>query len=211
MRITEEIINASMERIELHCHTKHEQQLDGLNIALQSLTDLEMEILIDRFRGGKTLQECADQRSFTRQYIQHIEQGALKKLKHPTRAALISYGPDAVKRYESLQVEIEMMEKRAAELQAEIFKSEKDLKDSLKQPGKVDIALKKGWATITLDDMGLSTRVKYSLGHKNIYNLYQLSQLTRKELMGIRLLGAVTVKEIIEKAAQYGVQILDGE
>ena len=47
--------------------------------------------------------------------------------------------------------------------------------------------------------------------HNNIHNLYQLSQLSRADLCGIRLIGIVTVNEIIEKAAEYGVNIPEGD
>ena len=190
---------------------RHNQQIEGLNMALESLSEIEQEILIERFRDLKTLQESADPRSVTWQYIQQLEKGALSKLKHPTRTTLIAYGPDTVKRYKNLQDEIEKMENHLAMLKTEIARTEEQLKAAATDSRKADIDQKKDWANISLEDMGLSSRAKYRLSHNNINNLYQLSQLSRADLCGIRLIGIVTVNEIIEKAAEYGVNIPEGD
>ena len=99
------------------------------------------------------------------------------------------------------------MEKHVKLLREEIEQSETKLKHSKKWSRKTNIEQKKDWATITLDEMGLSSRAYFGLNHQKIHNLYDLSKYSHEDLMRIRHMGETTVKEIEEKAAKFGLHI----
>ena len=51
--------------------------------------------------------------------------------------------------------------------------------------------------------------LRLRLNWYKIYNLYDLSQYTRKDLRRIRQLGEISIDDIVEKAAKYGLYIMD--
>ena len=60
---------------------KHAQQIEGLEIAMQSLTAREREVLEKIFCELQTLAECAKTYNSTHQYPQECKKTALEKLK----------------------------------------------------------------------------------------------------------------------------------
>ena len=96
-------------------------------------------------------------------------------------------------------------------LQEELQRLEDSINPKYKKRSgrKVNLDKKKEWVTISLDDLGISTRARSRLNWYKIYNLYDLSQYTRKDLRKIRQLGEISINDIIEKAAKYGLYIMD--
>ncbi len=191
----------------------HSQQLEGLKIAMQSLTAREREVIEKYFCELQTLTECAKTYNSTHQYPQECKKTALEKLKHPTRLALIAYGPDAVKYYEQLQVEMKTIQDQIDLLQNELHQLEDSINPKYKKRAgrKINLDKKKEWATITIDELGIPVRARSRLNQSKIYTLYDLSQYTRKDLRRIRQLGEISISEIVKKAAKYGLYIMDGE
>ncbi len=191
----------------------HSRQMEGLEIAMQSLTDREREVIEKRFCEFKTLAECSETYNTTHQNVQGCEKLAIEKLRHPTRLALIAYGPDAVKYYEQLQVEMKTIQDQINVLQEELNRLEDTVNPKYKKRSgrKVNLDKKMEWAAITIDELGISVRARSRLNRSKIYTLYDLSQYTRKDLRRIRQLGEISINEIVEMAAKYGLYIMDGE
>lgn len=127
--------------------------------------------------------------------------------------ALIAYGPDAVKYYEQLQIEMRAIQDQINVLQEELSRLEDSVNPKYKKRAgrKINLDKKKEWATVTIDELGISARARSRLNRSKIYNLYDLSQYTRKDLSRIRQLGEISINEIVEKAAKYGLYIMDEE
>ncbi len=53
--------------------------------AVGTLTDFEISVIVWRFVGDLTLEECAKRRGCTRTRIAQVESKALRKLRHPYR------------------------------------------------------------------------------------------------------------------------------
>lgn len=190
---------------------EHKQQMEGLEIAFTSLSDIEREIIVARFRDEKTLQECSEGKDVTRQYIQNLEQKALMKLRHPTRKALITYGPDTVGYYNQLKVKIELLEKHIEVLKDEIDRSESALGRYKNWSKDGFLKKKEEFAAISIEMLNLSSRARYGLNREKVFNLYDLSRYSHQDLLRIRRLGEMTVKEIEQKAAEFGLYIQDCE
>ena len=191
----------------------HSQQIKGLEIAMQSLTAREREVIEKYFCELQTLTECAKTYNSTHQYPQECKKTALEKLKHPTRLALIAYGPDAVKYYEQLQVEMKTIQDQIDLLQNELHRLEDSINPKYKKRAgrKINLDKKKEWATIPIDELEIPVRARSRLNRSEIYTLYDLSQYTRKDLRKIRQLGEISISEIVKEAAKYGLYIMDGE
>ena len=58
----------------------------------KSLSEKEQELLRLRYREGRTLQECGERFGFSRERARQILARAVKKLRHPSRAAFIRDG-----------------------------------------------------------------------------------------------------------------------
>ena len=185
----------------------HNQQIAGLKTVLDSLQDREREILIERFRDQKTQRECADIHQISYQRIAAIEKGVLDKLKHPTRMTLIIFGPEQARCYDTLKAEVDMLERRKEILQKQIEQMEKVLHRDQKQDRNNELDTRKEWASISINDIGLSARARYRLIHNQIYTLYDLSRYSLQDLLAIHQMGKATVDEIVKKAAKFGLHI----
>ena len=123
---------------------------------------------------------------------------------------MITYGPEMVHRYEKLLSEIEILEKQAKALREEIERSEKKVKYPKRLSKKANIDRKMDWTAISIDEMALSSRTYGILHYKKVHTLYDLSNYSHEDLMSIRRMGEITVKEIEEKAAKFGLYIRKG-
>lgn len=183
------------------------KQIAGLKMVLDSLQKREREIIIERFRDQKTQRECAEIHQISYQRIAAIEKGILDKLKHPTRMALIIFGPEQARCYETLKAEVDMLERRKEMLQKQTEQMEKVLHRDQKQERSNEPDTRKEWASISIDDIGLSARARYRLIHNQIYTLYDLSRYSLQDLLAIHQMGKATVDEIVKKAAKFGLHI----
>lgn len=186
----------------------HKQQIKGLEIVLNSLDESERVLITERFRDLKTMEECAKSHNVSKQCVNEKEHRILKKMRHPTRMMVISYGPDMVRRYEELKDEVGFLEERAKVLRDEIRISEEALKESMKVPQAPSLEQKKEWAQINIAELHLSPKASSPLiRHERIRTLYDLSKYSHQDLLKVRQLGAKTVQEIEQKAAAFGLYI----
>ena len=63
-----------------------QDHMDGLEHALETLTEREQKVIYERFQEMKTFEEVGKDFGITRERIRQIEAKALKKLRHPSRS-----------------------------------------------------------------------------------------------------------------------------
>ena len=69
-------------------------------IALDKLSEKERLVLIYRFKVGLTLEETAEVFAVTRERIRQIEARALRRMRHPSKIIIMSYGYEYYKKFQ---------------------------------------------------------------------------------------------------------------
>lgn len=94
-----------------------QDNIDGLNVAMKTLTEREEKCVTLYYQEGKALDEIAQSMKLTRERIRQIIAKALRKLRHPSRSRMIFMGlegsEDLKKELISRMIELD---KREAEL-----------------------------------------------------------------------------------------------
>ena len=101
-------------------HVASEDEMNGLNAALSSLSEKEQEVLHCYYEEEKTLEEIGKVFGVGRERIRQIVAKGLRKLRHPSRARQILYGEEGNKwRKELIEKEYELERRECALEQAE--------------------------------------------------------------------------------------------
>lgn len=172
---------------------------ERLESACENLTEREKFVIEQLYKEQKTLEETGKEINVSRERIRQISAKALRKLKY--REKYFELGEDANPEV-ALQRKInEYIEENKASLDYETAKAfieeyEPKYKNS-------DYFKKK----IPIEELNFSVRTYNCLKRRCINTLDEIIELTMNDLMKIRNLGRISLKEIIDKAREYGFDI----
>lgn len=168
-----------------------------MEYVLSTLIDRERMVLMYRFKELKTFDEIAEILDVCRERARQINNNALRKLRHPSRANYIRYGINAY--IENLKADYErtldIINKNLAIANIELNAIKKESEPLKEIP------------TIYLEDMDLSVRPYNCLKRAGINTLADCLTLTYDKLTKIRNLGRHSTEEIIAKLHSYGYEI----
>ena len=179
-------------------------QMNGLEKAMaDSLTSREYSFITQYYENGCTLSEIASNHSLTRERIRMIIVSGIRKLRNPNARALILLG---IKGSGILKREMELNELEETLREREKILTDRALKINPEfKKIEPEVEREKYLKSITLDDLGFSTRTYTCLRRSNIRSLYALSTMTLEELFAIRHAGKHTVDEIVAVMQKYNI------
>ncbi len=155
------------------------------------LTERECEVLISRYKDGKTLREIGRNFGLTQERIRQVEAKALRKLRHSSRSHIIQVGLEAIEREKTETQELK----------------EKGIYDAINSAQK-----------ISLGNWGLSVRAYNCLFRASGWIGYTFNTVADlliflkdgHSFREIRNLGAQTEREIMEKLKADYKEFFDG-
>lgn len=162
--------------------------------ALNTLSERERKVLEFRIRNGLTLEKTAAEFCVTRERIRQIEAKAIRKLRHPSRAANIRVN-EIVEQRNSLRAELDSANAVIRQLQEIIVTIGKDLPEGmeLKLPHSV-----------ALEDMDLSVRSFNCLRRVGARDALDIADMDAQRLLHVRNLGRKSVEEVLRKMRELG-------
>lgn len=169
-------------------------QIDGLHIAIDSLTEREQKIIKEKYVERKTLDNIAHEFNITRERVRQIEAKALRKLKHPSRFRLIRDG------YKSCQIPKSM--KDPEELAGRSGITGQDV-------GK-EIKLYHNAESTPIENLDLSVRSYNCLrrsGFKTVKDLVDFIKEAGVKWTRIRNFGEKSVVEVTVKLKEIGINV----
>lgn len=206
-----------------------DDQVSGLNGAIQSLNPREQEVLKYRYEDGLTLDEAGLKFDVGRERVRQIQAKALRKLRHPSRSKQILYGTQG---YQELQEMYHTMNKlyyREKELNQkeerlrlweqaltertqnpEILQSVEAEWDSIESAEKLKAVLDE---ELVIEELDLSCRAFNCLKRSKINTLGELVKAYQTgTIIQIQNLGVKTATEIATKVkAKTGIDVLQLE
>lgn len=211
----------------IYGHREHEEdfwdeiisddQMNGLNEALASLTLREQDAIKLYYQDGLNLEESGKHFGVTKERVRQIIAKAVRKLRHPSRLKLIQYGAKGVKQEsecKARKIDVERQMAELEELEREIY-SRRVLADiAEKECGSREKRLNEhGWkpyaaadgtianaSNIMVEDMELSVRSYNCLKRAGVNNLADLMErMESGGLLRVRNLGHKSIMELCEK------------
>lgn len=161
--------------------------------SLKTLTDREQKILEMRFRHYMTLEQCGKVYGVTCNRIRQIEAKAIRKLRHP-------------RNYKHWKMDVldtawEIAKERDA-LKLKVLRLSKLVPDVSTIP--VDDILD---TDVPIDNMELSVRAYNCLKRAGFDTIESLRGVTVDRLMRVHNLGRKSMKEVINKLAEWGIEV----
>ena len=182
-------------------------QIDGLNYAIESLSDREKYCVKAYFLEEKPMKDIACDYDVTYERIRQVIHKALRKLRSPDRFKYIRYGFEGYWIVDQTRKEA-LRKKHLQILIHQNERMEKKLDISEEDDEEMEKLL-----SISLLELNFSVRTYNCLrrwncqGGPEIKTLYDLTRVTGQELMGCRNLGLKCFREIEAKLAEYGLKI----
>lgn len=161
--------------------------------AISDLTDREQKVLELRFIHDMTYGQCGHRFNVTRERIRQIEAKALRKLRHPRFAK--HYLLDTLNKAFEIDAERARLERENMMLREKLEKHESIPKPKV-EPKKIDIAY-----------MELSVRSYNCLKRAGFDFVDDLDGKTVSDLKKVRNLGMKSLREVVEKAREFGIEI----
>ena len=177
---------------------------DGLDKALEILTEREKTLIQFRFKDGLTLVEVGDKFGVKQERIRQIESRALRRLRHPKQVQYLKYGEEAIAEFNAYQEETRKLvhEKRFALMK----QLQQQREEALLDAERANIENPFG---LTIGELGLSVRAFNCLARAGFKTLSCISAKTKADLLRVRNMGAKSLNEIVEKLLDYGVELDD--
>lgn len=175
----------------------------GLEYTLDTLEEREKTIILAKYKEGLS------NRQLFEKYGLHYDNNrlyyALHKLGSPLRIKYICSGEKAAINYEEKKAEFA---REIAELDKKIgILKEKEPSEIITSEEINEIGIYK----ISIDDLNLSVRARNGLFRGGYRTLGDFKGKTVKDLMKLRNLGTLSVEEIINTLAKYGIQIPESD
>lgn len=168
-----------------------------IEYVLFTLSDRERAAMKYRFEELKTFDEIAKILGVCRERARQINNKALRKLRHPSRANYIRYGINGF--IENLKSNYE----RALDIiNKDLATAKTELSNIKKESEQV-----KEIPAIYLEDMDFSVRTYNCLKRAGINTLADCLTLTYDDLTKIRNLGRRSAEEVIAKLHYYGYEM----
>ena len=174
-----------------------DDQLDGLEYALSTLSQRERDVLHLRYHEALTLEDTGARMGPSGERIRQIEVKAIRKLRHPSRANYIRNG---LKGHElkAKVIKLEAWENELNEYETQLEEKAKYLSEKAETyelESKEELVL----STTPLAMLGLSVRAYNVLLRGNCDTLDKIIEHTKDgSIMNFRGCGKGTVKEIVE-------------
>lgn len=170
----------------------------GIQAALETLTERERAVIACRYRDRLTLEETARLYNITRERIRQIEAKALRKLRHPQRAALYKAVP--VNEYKALQGEHDKLLRGYERLkEAYALMSGKST-----EPPEINKVL---LGKTKIEELYFSVRAYNCLRRAGKNTLKDIADMTAEDLIKVRNLGRKSAQEVVSKLAEYGMSL----
>ena len=160
-----------------------DDQMCGLEFAMDSLKDKEQTALLLRYKDHMTLNDTGEQFSLSRERIRQILAKGIRKLRHPDRLKYIRDG-----------------------LQGTVRKMEEDkrrIRESIEKNGVMETL-----HLIGLEDCGFSIRAYNCLKRAGLTTLGEAADKVAGDpafIVRIRSLGMKSLIEVVDKLESYGV------
>lgn len=168
-----------------------------IEYVLFTLSDRERAVTKYRFEELKTFDDIAKILGVCRERARQINNKALRKLRHPSRANYIRYGINGF--IENLKSNYE----RALDIINEDLATAKTELSNIKK----ELEQVKEIPAIYLEDMDFSVRTYNCLKRARINTLADCLTLTYDDLTKIRNLGRRSAEEVIAKLHYYGYEM----
>ena len=165
----------------------------ALKKALSELTEREQKVLELRFVHGMTYEQCGYRFNVTRERIRQVEHKALRKLRNPRFAK--HYLLDTLDKAFEIDSERARLERENVVLREKLEKYESIPKSKV-EPKKINI-----------DEMELSVRSYNCLKRAGFNFVDDLDGKTVSDLKKVRNLGMKSLREVVEKAREFGIEI----
>jgi hypothetical protein len=159
-------------------------------------------VLRHRFKNGLTLQKTAEAYGITRERIRQIEAKALRKLRHPSRMAMMRCVPlaelrEQAEKYQQLEREYNLLAKAFEVVTAQRA-----------EPG---VVVPMAELAVTLDtpiaELDMSVRSYNCLTRAGKRTLRDIVEMTEEELRQVRNLGRKSVDEVKWHLEQRGLEL----
>lgn len=178
------------------------------------LNEREKIILLGVYKEGRILQDLADEFNLTRERIRQIKTKSVRKLSYHKSIFYTDFDDylaiqnDYKRKREELCdkiVELDRLLLEAGRLLANDETTIREIKDFLDASSdeQRDIITRNS----DIADLDLTVRSYNCLKRSRINTIKELSQLTHSDLMKIRNLGRKSMREIIEKLRELGIEL----
>lgn len=178
-----------------------EDQISGINSALDELTEREKDSVLRILRDGMTLKKAGAEHGVTVERERQILGKALRKLRAPHRAALMRYGKEGFEERSRLaqsRKELEREYAEISELKSKILSEKEEIGDLISRKGIIPDT--ENNPEMNLEQMDLSVRsynCLYRHGCKTLLDVVNLAE--NRELMNVRNLGRKSAEEILSR------------
>ena len=177
---------------------------ENLMYAMESLKERDRQILILRYKDGKTYEEISEYIGVCKQKSQDLTHRILRNLSRPERLDVICNGRESINSY--LKHKDDFVSS-LSQLKTDIRAIRNHIED--KEPLPEDFKPReKSIYEMPVPYLGLSEKLQNSLKRAGVKKIKDLDNLTREELLHTRNLGPKSADEIIEKAKEYGFKIV---
>lgn len=181
-----------------------EDQIDGMNDAIDTLGKRESDMLRDYYEHGMTLEAVASKNAVTRERVRQIVTKSVRRLRHPSRLSLIKHGKcgfaaeqDCAHRMEELRKQQEELVEMEVAVRAKM--AELGTLMAIIPDGRVNYT-PKGIMEASIDELDLSVRSWNCLRREQIKTIGQACDAARSgRLLKIRNLGKKSLDEILTK------------
>lgn len=169
--------------------------IPALNDAIETLTDREQRILVLRFKHGWTLEEVGKEFGVTRDRIRQIQNKAIRRLRHPSLSR--TFLLDTMGKYVEAAKERDRLKLENITLQDKLDRVCKEK----------NIVTQADEDATPLYDLELSVRSYNCLARAGYTHLGDLRGVTVEKLMKVRNLGRKSMKEVVTKLKEYGIEV----
>jgi len=196
-------INLLLE-IGIVCTVKEAESIEeNLLYVMDSLKERDKQILILRYKEGKTYEEMSEIIGVCHQRTQEIEHRILRNLSRPERIDVICNGKESVNSY--LKHKDEFVDS-LSQLKSDI----QTIREQIEEKPTTSNDTEATGTSIyekPISYLGLSVRAYNCLKRSGLQTIKDLGDMTRDKLLHTRNLGPRTVEEIINKAREFGFDI----
>lgn len=202
------------------CEVVTQDQLDGIEQALTTLTERERQGIDGYYKRGLTLEGVGREFNITRERTRQILAKALRKLRHPARKNLIVYGLETAKEMSEigkLKRELTAMEYALNQWQTELdaraelmgYRDRKingvpEFFGADKGDGS---EITHGLQNIGIEDLELSVRSYNCLKRAGVDTVADILKLSEEEMTEIRNLGKKSLFEVIDTMHALGLRM----
>ena len=186
------------------CNVKEADSIEkNLLYVMDSLKERDKQILILRYKEGKTYEEMSEIIGVCKQRSQELEHKILRNLSRPERIDVICNGKESVNSYHKHKDEfVDSLSQLKSDIQTIREQIEEKPTTSNNTEGAGTSIYEK-----PISYLGLSVRAYNCLKRSGLQTIKDLGDMTREKLLHTRNLGPRTVEEIINKAREFGFDI----